>query len=103
MERRRISPTGPIAQSAAIVKVLKEWFASSPSDNIISCGVRPHSDTTLSSSYLCMPGQFKDGSFHPLEISLSKAEKVKLIEVDRMNKRDETVSTLSKEEQTSFS
>lgn len=101
MERRRIC-AGPVAQSAAIVKVLKEWFASTPSDSIISCGVRPDASTTLSSSYLCMPGSFKDGTFHPLEITLSEGEKVKLIEVDRITKRDQTIATLSVGEQTEF-
>jgi len=99
---RRATRVGPIAQSAAIVKALNNWFSSGSSTEVISCGTLPDADTTLTSTFLCLPGNFVDGKFVPLPITLSEAEKVRLIEVDRLNKRDELISTLSEAEQAEF-
>jgi len=101
LERRQIR-SGPVSQCAAVIRVLKQWYAAGECDQIVSCGVPPEPSTTLSSSYICMPGKFTHGTFKPLDITLTEAEKVKLIEVDRINKRDELISTLSEEAQGQF-
>lgn len=100
-ERRKNRPR-PAAKCAAIVKVFKEWFAENPTGHIMSCGVHPDPSTTLTSSYICLPGTFQNKIFVPLEITLSENEKVKLNEVDRINNRCEQIATLSHEEQAAF-
>jgi len=100
---RRGNKSRPLAQCAALVKVFKEWFSSCPTGLIISCGVRPEPTSTLSSSYICLPGTFsKDGKFTALKIALSEVEKVALVEVDRINKRAEQICAMSETEQFEF-